>query len=225
MTVVNIGRIVFVVIVFCVTLNGAAVAGDLSVGAKAGFNFSNISNTPSYWEPYKDYKTGFTGGLVLLYEFNDQLAIQPELLYSQKGVQSNLYEGIILVDVTASFNYVELPILLRYQVPLKGKFKPFVFAGPCISYSLSSELELSASILSVTLDIGSLSHVSDFGLVAGGGFGYEVGNGLLVLDARVYYGFTNVLLTGDFEINGSIHTIEEDDFKNYGFVFMLGYII
>ena len=221
----NIRRMFYVVIVFCMMSPVAVAAGELSAGAKAGFNLSNLTGTPAYWESYKDYKTGFTGGLVLLYEFNDQLAIQPELLYSQRGVQSNLYEGFILVDVTASFNYVELPILLRYQVPLKGKFKPYVFAGPSISYSLSSELELSASILSASVDIGNLTHVSDFGLVAGGGFGYEVGSGVLTLDARVYYGFTNVLLTGDFEINGSIHTIEEDDFKTYSFVFMLGYII
>ncbi len=221
----NLRRLIFVVIVFFMTSHGAAAAGDLSVGAKVGFNYSGITETPDYWEPYKEAKAGFTGGMVLLYEFNDQLAIQPELLYTQKGVKSNLYEGIILVDVAATFTYVELPILLRYQVPLKGKFKPFVFAGPSISYSLSSELEFSASILSATVDIGSITHVSDFGLVAGGGFGYEVGSGLLTLDARVYYGFTNVLLTGDFEINGSTHTIEEDDFKTYGFVFMLGYII
>ena len=221
----NIRGIFCVIIVLCMLFCGPVAAGELSVGAKAGFGLFNITETPAYWEPYKDYKAGFNGGLVLLYEFNDQLAIQPELLYSQRGVQSNLYEGIILVDVTASFNYVELPVLLRYQFPLKGKFKPHVFAGPSISYTLNSELELSASVLSVSADIGSLTHVSDFGLVAGGGFGYEVGSGVLTLDARLYYGFTNVLLTGDFEINGSTHTIEEDDFKNYGFVFMLGYIL
>jgi hypothetical protein len=202
-----------------------APAGELSFGAKAGFGLSNLTGTPGYWESYKDYKTGFNGGLVLLYEFSDQLALQPELLYSQRGVQSNLYEGIILVDVTASFDYVELPVLVRYQFPLQGKFKPHVFAGPSISYNLNSELEFKASVVSVSADIGSVTQVSDFGLVAGGGFGYDTGRGVVTLDARVYYGFTNVLLTGDFEINGSTHTIEEDDFKTYSFVFLLGFII
>lgn len=218
-------RAVFAVIIGWSLVATPAVAGEVSFGAKAGMGITGLTETPDYWESYKDYKTGFCGGLVCLYEFNDRLALQPELLFAQRGVKSNLYEGVILVDVTARFDYVELPVLVRYQFPLKGRFKPHIFAGPSISYTLSSELELSASVLSVTADIGSVTQVSDFGLVGGGGFGYEVGSGVVTLDARVYYGLTNVLLTGDFEINGSIQTIEEDDFKNYGFIFMLGYIL
>ncbi len=218
-------KLLLLFVLIGLTSPGLAVAGELSVGAKAGMGMSSITGTPDYWESYTDYKAGFVAGMVLLYEFNDRLALQPEILYAQKGVQSNLYDGIILVDVAASFNYIELPLLLRYQFPLEGKFKPHLFAGPAIAYSLSSELELSASILSTSVDIGSVTHVSDFLAVAGGGFGYEVGSGVVTLDARVSYGFTNVLLSGDFEVNRSIHTIEEDDFKNYSIVIMLGYIM
>lgn len=218
-------RLLLMTLAVCAFGAGPAGAGNLSFGAKAGFGLANLTGTPDYWEPFTDYKAGLSGGLVVLYEFNDRLALQPELLYSQRGVKSNLYEGIVLVDVTASFDYVELPVLLRYQFPLESRFKPHLFAGPSVSYNLNAELELSASVLSASADIGSVTQVSDFGVVAGGGFAYEAGPGVITLDARVYYGFTNVLLTGDFEINGSTRTIEEDDFKNYAFVFMLGFIV
>ena len=65
--------------------------------------------------------------------------------------------------------------------------------------------------------------MTDFGIVAGAGLDYPLGDGMLVLDARFSRGLTNVILSGDFEINGSTQTISEDDFKNYGFAFMIGY--
>lgn len=45
-----------------------------------------------------------------------------------------------------------------------------------------------------------------------------------MFDGRFTYGFTNVIVSGDFEINGNTETIDEDDFKNYGLSFMLGYV-
>ena len=57
----------------------------------------------------------------------------------------------------------------------------------------------------------------------GAGFDYALGNGTLTFDFRYQIGFTNVIMTGDFEINGSTQTISGDDFKNYGFAFMVGY--
>jgi hypothetical protein len=78
-------------------------------------------------------------------------------------------------------------------------------------------------MLSAEIDFSDLTHVTDFGLVAGGGFDYALGKGVLVFDARFQIGFTNVILSGDFEIDGSTQTIDEDDFKNFGFAFMVGY--
>jgi hypothetical protein len=202
----------------------ASIAGEITIGAKVGMTVSNVTGVPEEWEASKSSVTGFTGGMMLNYAFNDALSLQPELLYAQKGVAGNLYDGFVTVDATVNLSYFELPVLAKYTF-LPGKsFRPCVFAGPSFAYSSSSELEVSASIASVTVDIGSLTHVTDFGLVLGGGFGYKTGPGILTFDARYEQGFTNVIMSGDFEINGSTETINVDDFKNYGFAFTVGYM-
>ncbi len=211
--------------VLVVLAGGAVRAGEISYGAKVGVMVANLTQTPAEWEQEQEYKAGFTGGVFLNYAFNEHFSLQPELLYTQKGVRDNLYEGLISIDLTASFDYVELPVLAIYTFSEVGAFRPFVYGGPNVSFTVGSELELSASILSTAVDFSSLTHVTDFGLVAGGGMEYPFGKGMLVLDARFQIGFTNVILSGDFEIDGSTHTIDEDDFKNYGFAFMLGYRI
>jgi len=202
-----------------------ARSGEISYGAKVGVIMANLTQTPAEWEQDQEYKAGFTGGVFLNYAFDGHLSLQPELLYTQKGVRDNLYDGFISIDLTASFDYVELPVLAIYTFLEEGGFRPFLYGGPNVSFTIGSELELSASVLSTTVDFSSLTHVTDFGLVAGGGFEYPFGKGILVLDARFQRGFTNVILSGDFEIDGSTQTIDEDDFKNYGFAFMVGYRI
>jgi outer membrane protein W len=209
--------------VLAALISSSALAGQITLGAKVGMILSNITQTPEEWEQHKLYKGGFIGGIYMNYAFNENFSIQPELLYTQKGVKDNLYDGIITVDLTAHFDYIELPVLLKYTYPWKENFRPFIYAGPSFSYTLNSDLEVSALLFSAEVDFSSLTHVTDFGLVAGGGFDYEIGKGVLVFDARFLLGFTNVILSGDFEIDGSTQTIKQDDFNNFGFAFMLGY--
>jgi len=127
--------------------------------------------------------------------------------------------------VTAAFDYIEIPVLARYSFMPGKKFRPCVFAGPSLSYCMASELEVSQWPASVTVDISSITHTTDFGVILGAGFSYEVGTGALTLDIRYQNCFTNVVTSGDFEINGSTRTIDVDDFKNYGFAFLVGYRI
>ncbi len=210
--------------VLVTVIGSAACGGEITFGAKAGFAVSNITETPEEWEDNTSFKAGFSGGAFLNYSMTGSFSLQPELLYVSRGVTSNLYDGIILVDVTATFDYFELPVLAKYSF-LEGKaFRPCVYAGPSFAYALASDLEISASILSASVDFSSLTHTTDFAMVAGAGFDYAVGGGTLTFDARFHRGFTNVLISGDFEINGSTQTISGDDFKNYGFAFMVGYL-
>lgn len=203
---------------------GNAVAGNVSWGIEAGLMMTSITENPTTWEPTLNFKPGFSAGAFLIYKFNDRFSLRPELLYAQRGVYSELYEGIVNVDLTARFDYIELPLLAVYTFPLKGKVKPRLYAGPVLAYLLSSELELSASILSATVDFGSVTHVNDFALLLGGGIDWDVGNGIVTFDVRYQRGFSNVIVSGDFDINGDPDTIEADNVKNHGFAFMLGYV-
>jgi outer membrane protein W len=210
-----------VVSIVALTSAFAAHAGRTTFGVKAGLHVSNASGTPEGWNESIKWKTGLTGGLFLNYALSERFSLQPELLFTQKGFGSTLIEDI--VDLTVSLDYFELPVLAKYKFSPEKKFRPAIFAGPSFAYCFGSELTISTWIFSGDIDFSSLTHTTDFGIIAGGGFDYAVSGGVLILDARFSYGFTHVILSGDFEINGDTQTIDEDDFKNYGFSFMLGY--
>lgn len=216
------------ILVFAIVALSAAAsfAGKLSYGVNMGALVSNVTGTPEGWEEAKSYVTTFTGGVLLNYAVNESFSVQPEIVYTSKGFVGNIYEDEWFdVDATASFDYIEIPVLARYAFMPGKKFRPCVFAGASLSYCMASEVEISQWPASVSVDISSLTHTTDFGAVLGAGFGYDVGKGTLTFDFRYQRGFTNVVTTGDFEINGSTRTIDVDDFKNYGFAFLVGYRI
>lgn len=216
------------ILVFALVAASAApaIAGKISFGANLGILMSNVTGTPEGWEGAKSYRTTATGGVYLNYALSESFSLQPEIVYASKGFAGNIYEDEWFdIDATASFDYIEIPVLARYSFMPGKKFRPCVLAGASLSYCMASELEVSQWPASVTVDISSLTHTTDFGLILGGGFGYEVGKGTLTFDIRYQNCFTNVVTSGDFEIDGSVQTINVDDFKNYGFAFLVGYRI
>lgn len=218
------GQLIITVIMLATISITPAYAGKTTFGVKAGLNVSNVSGTPEYWNEATEGKAGFTGGAFLNYALNDNFSLQPELLFTQKGFSSNLLDGIIVVDLTVSLDYFELPVLAKYAFSADKKFRPTLFAGPSFAYCSASTLTFSSWILSGDIDFSSVTHTTDFGIVLGGGFDYVMERGTFVFDARFTSGFTKVIVSGDFEINGDTETIEEDDFKNYGLSFMIGYV-
>jgi hypothetical protein len=58
--------------------------GKVSIGAKAGFNLSNVWDATGE-DFVADPKTGFAGGLFVEIPIGKLLGFQPELMISQKG--------------------------------------------------------------------------------------------------------------------------------------------
>ena len=222
----KLGRLIIAVIMLAAISGSPAFAGKTTFGVKAGLNVSNVYGTPEYWDEATKGKAGFTGGVFLNYALNDNFSLQPEILFTQKGFGSTLFDDIDLleIDMTVSLDYFELPVLAKYAFSADKKFRPTLFAGPSFAYCFGSEVAFSWWLFSGNADFSSVTHVTDFGVVLGGGFDYILSRGTVVFDGRFTYGFTNVIVSGDFEINGDTETIDEDDFKNYGLSFMIGYV-
>jgi hypothetical protein len=200
-----------------------AFAGETTFGIKAGLSFSSAAGGPDYWDDSIEWKTGMTAGAFLNHALSENFSLQPEFIYTQKGFGSALLEDLLDIGLTFSIDYVEIPVLAKYTFSAGKNFRPALYAGPSFAYCLGSELSFSWGIFSGDIDFSSLTHTTDFLIVLGGGFDYAAGGGTLVVDARFTYGFTNVIMSGDFEINGSTETIMEDDFKNYGLSLTIGY--
>lgn len=121
-------------------LAGAAGAANAQTGVKyglkGGFNGSTFSGTDSKGS---EYKAGFAAGAFLNFGLTENLAVQPELLYSQKGasIDGIPYNAgtptapVIKTDGTAktTLGYLDIPIMFRYTTGDDGQGL-FFEAGP-----------------------------------------------------------------------------------------------
>jgi hypothetical protein len=162
---------------------------QMQIGPKAGLNISDlsgddISNT--------DSKTGFSGGVFFMYQFNKMFAVQPEAYYTMKGAKSKgTIEGY---DYTAtwSLDYIEIPVLLKLLIPIEGaSINPAIFAGPSVGFNTTHKIKVEVGGQSSEQDITDITS-TDFGLVFGGGLGFPVGTNELGFDVRYILGLSTI---------------------------------
>lgn len=162
-------------------ISGAAMAQGVSLGIKAGANFSNTNFSGSGLTLTPDGLTSFHGGLYLKASINDKIAIQPEFLYSMQGF-SITSGGTTLKD---TYTYLQIPVLFKYNVVPAFNFH----FGPQYAILMKAEETLG----STTTDIKDQLKSGDFGIVFGLGFDLPVGfNG----GVRYVLGTTNIDNTG-----------------------------
>lgn len=181
-------------------------------GIKGGLNFAYVSNVEA--APGLDHSrhTGLIFGGFYRFDLNDIFALQPEVYYSQKGMQvSGTISGTQVTGKDLLY-YIEIPVLMKVKIPAKGKFIPSLFAGPYASYLLiakeKSEWNGESGEKNITDDL----KVLDFGLAFGANLDYEIGKGSIILDVRYSLGLLKIQKEGD-----------EPDSKNSSLTVMMGY--
>lgn len=107
---------------------------NLIFGPKLGANYANVYDSGNT-EYTAEGKFGFVGGAYLAIPIGKFIGIQPELLFSQKGVTT---KGNILsfgYELSRTTNYLDIPIFFA--------FKPIQFVtilvGPQFSYLISQK--------------------------------------------------------------------------------------
>ncbi len=114
--------------VFGIMLSTQAQVG---LGIKGGLNFANQDYESDGLSVSPDGRTGLHFGAFLVLNLSDNIGLQPELLYSQKGIK---FESGGF-NIEENFNYIDLPILLRYNINEMIS----LHAGPQLSFLLSAE--------------------------------------------------------------------------------------
>ncbi len=114
--------------------NSNAQNNGVSFGLKAGGNYSNQYDSKG-GNFTSTSKLGFAGGVFLSLPLGNVIAIQPEMLFSQKGF---IAKGSVLgsqYDLTRTTNYIDVPLMLA--------IKPVGFVtivlGPQYSYLLNQK--------------------------------------------------------------------------------------
>lgn len=161
-------KVFFLVIVTIFTITSYGQGIDF--GIKAGANFSTLTDATGLKN-----KTGFHGGLFLGLKFNDKIALQPELLYSQQGAKFDSDK----IDL----NYVNVPIVLKYYL-IQGLN---IQVGPQFGFIVDDNIKEV---------FGNIAEAESFDLTGVVGAGYDLPMGIRI-DARYNFGLTETFKDGE----------------------------
>lgn len=127
-----------------------ASIAQVSYGIKGGLNYSNIYSTNLNTNFKQGFHAGVYGKINLII-----LAVQPEILFSQRGyVEENVK------DVT--LNYIDIPVMLKVKVfPMLS-----IDAGPQFSYLINEKIDGIGNILTVQPDFKNSEVSAAFGASA-----------------------------------------------------------
>ena len=181
----------------------AAQAQSIKYGVKAGVSLTNVTNSGDD----AANKFGFNGGVLANFAINDMFSIQPEVLYSNKGLKEKNSSN----NLRLALNYIDVPVLAKVATGATGLFFEL---GPQVGFRTSAEVKDSNTSLSLNDAVKSV----DFGYAAGLGFQTESG---AMVGLRYNGGFTNVA-----KDNGSVMGLPTTggSGKNSAFQLYVGYM-
>lgn len=181
----------------------SANAQEVKFGVKAGVNLATIGGDVED----ADGRTSFHVGGVAEIMISNKFSVQPELLYSAQGLQSEYTETFFGSDVKfeekLKLDYINLPIMAKYYVAEGLSIE----AGPQVGFLISAESEIEASSEgdseNQTQDVKDGFKSIDF--AAGIGLGYKLDSGLN-FSARYTLGLANIAEDAgdDFSIQNNV---------------------
>ncbi len=154
------------------------LAQEIDFGVKAGANIANQKLTGDFNLDTKAI-VSFHGGVFVVWMFTEQLGLQPELLLSMQGSK----DKDDMYDYKITTNYVNIPVLVRYNI--NDMFS--VHAGPQFGILISAKEEFDGDKDDIKDDFKTM----DVGLAIGAEANLPVPN--LGVGLRYIIGLTNVL--------------------------------
>jgi hypothetical protein len=120
------------------------------------------------------------------------LGIQPEIHYSIKGF--DVVEEDLGQEISSKYkiSYIEIPVLIAYKFPLKGRLKPGLVLGPYLGFA-HKVMEVQTAFGSTEKrELDDNLKKTDFGLVFGADFRYRLGFVNILLCVRYNLGLVNI---------------------------------
>lgn len=114
-----------------VIFSALSASAQISIGAKAGLNVSNVKQKND-GDTYKnDSRVSGHLGAYLVYNFQDNMAFQPEFVFSGEGC--NIDDS----DAKLALTYLNIPLLFRYNFSEKLS----AVTGPQIGFLLGAKVK------------------------------------------------------------------------------------
>jgi hypothetical protein len=210
---------------------------EFSFGILGGLNMPRLSGGSGN-EMSRDYtsRSGEAFGLTVSKNLGSNFGLRVDLLYSSEGGKRN---GVQAIDAStinplapagtyfyADFNnesilnYLEIPVMLKYTIPVSKSSKLYANFGPCIGFLLNATQKTSGSSIiyadreettmivpvaqsfNASTDVKSSINHNNFALTGGIGFAQRAFSGAVFIDFRGAYGLT--VIQNDKK-NGSSH--------------------
>lgn len=197
-----------VALLFALPASGRA-QGRVEWGLKGGLNVTGLRGADGWF----DTKRGVIAGAYGAFDFAPEFGVEIDALFSMRGAK---IQGVG-IDATGNFtgfytkgfyilDYLEFPILARFNAPTYGRVRPHLYAGPTVAFKVGARVLYGGS---PATDLDAVRTL-DSGLAGGVSADVALGTTTLVLDGRYNVGLTNV-----FNWSGP-------SFKNDGFALMAG---
>ena len=190
-------RIVPIVLFFAlfISLSSVYAQQQWSFGPRLGVNFSRIIGDA----PNNGFLPGFAGGLYLMYSDVNHFGISGDLLYSQKGGKYDFSGDKYGNIYDQRLNYIDIPVVARYFLNMKGEFRPNLFLGGNAAFLLNGKAKNRSINGAQQPDVDNTADFSsvEFGLVAGIGLNFKIAEGRWVqTDFRYQQGLTSIQSPG-----------------------------
>ena len=167
-----------------------------------GENVATIQNAELLRSPFRNSKTRFLAGIGTEFNLNDKIAIEIDVVYSQRGSTFTFYTAIFDTITEAYYmNGVSLPLLVKTKF-LPQPF-PYIIGGGEFSIILSHSrktIVVGESGYSETEEnILRYTKRFDLGLVLGIGFEMKILKVAWFLEGRYNLGQRNLFTTDEYD--------------------------
>ena len=186
--------VVFAAVFLALAAVDEAASGEIAgKGLKTGLNSSSMAGAGA--EPGLTSQNGGAAGVFVTLGLTDHVAVQPEILYTQKGAE--LEAGTNPFEYRCS--YVEVPLL--WKLTFAGRdaaFRPHLYAGPFAGVKVGAQLETYRDRGQEESDEVNLPSARgiDAGVAAGVEADLSVGPGRILIDVRYEQSLVNAMTTG-----------------------------
>ncbi len=168
----NKSTVFFLILMLSVSIQNAVAQSNLKFGAHAGINIANFSGVEIDYES----RTGFLAGISVEIPLEGQIFdIETGAYYSQKGA-TGFYRAPIGIGIpggnagnagTLKLDYVDIPVLAKFEIERSGSFHPQIIAGPYLAVNISSKANETDDLYIDKID--EFIRAADVGLILGGG--------------------------------------------------------
>lgn len=141
------------------------------------------------WGPIHEFSAGLYFSVDIV---GGQLGLQPEVNFLNKGFDALESDRGEQVSSKYKIRYIEVPVLVYWKPPLRGRLRPGVFFGPYFGFATKVMEVQTVFGETEKRDLGENFKGRDFGLVFGGNIRYGLGSMVLMIDIRYSLGSNNI---------------------------------